>query len=103
MDITQFHTLVDTLFQEIEHQLDDYSDQYDADIDCEIHGNVVSITFENNSKIIINTQEPILQIWMATSKQGYHFNFKDGRWICNRSGESFNKLFNDSVNEQINK
>lgn len=102
MDINEFHELSDQLFQEIEQQLDEYADEYDTDIDCESHGNVIAITFENKSKIIINTQEPLLQIWMATRKQGYHFDFKDGDWICSRSGVTFNQLFNESVKDQIN-
>lgn len=101
MDITQFHKLTETLFNSIEQQLDEYADQYDTDIDYETHGNVISVTFENNSKIIINTQEPLLQIWMATRKQGYHFDYKQGDWICSRSAISFSQLFDEAVKDQI--
>lgn len=101
MDITQFHELAEQLFQKIEQQLDNYAEKFDTDIDYETHGNVISVTFENKSKIIINTQEPLLQIWMATRKQGYHFDFKDGEWRCSRSNMLFNELFDESVKDQI--
>lgn len=102
MNITEFHILAEQLFQKIEQQLDDYAEQFDTDIDYETHGNVISITFENQSKIIINTQEPLLQIWMATRKQGYHFDFKEGEWRCSRSDISFTELFAEAVEDQIN-
>ncbi|WP_392560338.1 iron donor protein CyaY [Orbus mooreae] len=102
MDITQFHEITEQLFNDIEQQLDNYAEQFDTDIDYETHGNVISITFENKSKIIINTQEPLLQIWMATRKQGYHFDFKDGDWYCSRSGISLKQLLDESVKDQIN-
>lgn len=101
MDITEFHERSDQLFQDIEQQLDEYAEQYDTDIDYESHGNVITITFENQSKIIINTQEPLLQIWMATRRQGYHFDFKDGDWLCSRSGVPFSQLFDKSIKDQI--
>ncbi|RKS87124.1 iron donor protein CyaY [Orbus hercynius] len=101
MNLNQFHQLAEQLFSNIEQQLDAFSQQYDTDIDYETHGNVISITFENHSKIIINTQEPLLQIWMASRQQGYHFDFKDGIWVCNRCGLTFQQLFNQSVQDQI--
>lgn len=101
MDIKQFNQHAEQLFNSIEQQLDDYAEQFDTDIDYETQGNVIAITFENNSKIIINTQEPLLQIWMATRKQGYHFDFKNGDWYCSRSGISLKQLFDESVKDQI--
>ncbi|WP_276921218.1 iron donor protein CyaY [Frischella perrara] len=101
MEIKVFHQLADTLFDEIERDIDNFAEQFDTDIDFESHGNVITITFENNNKIIINTQEPLLQIWMATPQQGYHFENKEGNWICNRSGIPFKQLFSQSVINQI--
>ncbi|MEA7571687.1 iron donor protein CyaY, partial [Salmonella enterica subsp. enterica serovar Virginia] len=41
----------------IEERLDNWDG--DSDIDCEINGGVLTISFENGSKIIINRQEPL--------------------------------------------
>ena len=100
MDILQFHTQAELLFNDIEQRLDAYADKFDVDIDYETHGNVITVSFENGSKIIINTQEPLLQVWMATREQGYHFDFKEGTWVCNRSGNSFDQLFMEAVSQQ---
>lgn len=100
MDITEFHSLADQLFNHVAVFLDDYIEHNDVDIDYETHGNVLSISFENGSKMILNTQEPLFQIWLATRKQGYHFDYQNNQWICNRSQQSFDTIFNTAVQAQ---
>jgi len=50
MTDTEFHQLVDKVMNKIEEQLD----QYDGnnDIDCETHGSIMTLTFENDSKLL---------------------------------------------------
>lgn len=100
MNVTEFHSLADQLFNDIELFIDDYADEHDLDIDYETHGNVVTVSFENASKIIINKQEPLLQIWLATRNQGYHFDYMNNQWICNRTDQPFDIIFQQAVHEQ---
>ncbi|WP_085165680.1 iron donor protein CyaY [Gilliamella bombi] len=100
MNITQFHTITEQLFSKIELFLDNYVNEHDIDLDYETNGNVITISFPNGSKIIINTQEPLFQVWLATQKQGYHFDYIDKNWICNRTDKSFDQIFSESVKEQ---
>ncbi|XBC40752.1 MAG: iron donor protein CyaY [Buchnera aphidicola (Nurudea yanoniella)] len=72
------------------------------DVDCEIHHNMIVITFENKSKIIINQKENIHQIWLATKKFGYHFKYKKNKWICIRTKQTFWKILEQSFLEQSN-
>ncbi len=74
MNDSEFHRLADQLWLTIEERLDDWDG--DSDIDCEINGGVLTITFENGSKIIINRQEPLHQVWLATKQGGYHFDLE---------------------------
>ncbi len=57
MNDSEFHRLADQLWLTIEERPDDWDG--DSDIDCEINGGVLTITFENGSKIIINRREPL--------------------------------------------
>ena len=82
MNDSEFHRLADTLWMTIEERLDDWDG--DSDIDCEINGGILTLSFENGSKIIINRQEPLHQVWLAAKQGGYHFDLKDGEWICCR-------------------
>ena len=49
MNDTEFHRTADALLQDIEAKLDDYDG--DADIDCETNGGVMTLSFENGSKL----------------------------------------------------
>ncbi|STD49920.1 frataxin-like protein [Edwardsiella tarda] len=61
MNDSEFHQLADALMQSLEEALDAYQD--DADIDCETNGGVMTLSFEDGSKIVVNRQEPLHQIW----------------------------------------
>ena len=98
MNDSEFHRLADQLWLTIEERLDDWDG--DSDIDCEINGGVLTITFENGSKIIINRQEPLHQVWLATKQGGYHFDLKGDEWICDRSGETFWDLLEQAATQQ---
>ncbi|MCM2678255.1 iron donor protein CyaY [Echinimonas agarilytica] len=96
MNDTEFHTLVDTQLEWLEEQLD----ESDADIDYETTGGILSIEFANDSKVIINRQEPLHQLWLATRSGGYHFNYKDGDWVDDRSGQLFLDVLEKACSEQ---
>lgn len=98
MNDTQFHQLADKLTFYIEQAIDNYDG--DSDIDYEIQGNVMTISFENGSKIIINRQESMHQVWLATKNGGYHFDYRDGEWISDRSGEPFLALLSEAFTQQ---
>ncbi|MGL5008181.1 MAG: iron donor protein CyaY [Plesiomonas sp.] len=85
MNDSQFHQYADLVWHTLEEKLDDI----DTDIDYENQGGVMTLTFEDGSKIILNRQEPLHQIWVATKFGGFHFDFSDEEWICNRSGAEF--------------
>lgn len=48
MNDSEFHRLADQLWLTIEERLDDWDG--DSDIDCEINGGVLTITFETGAK-----------------------------------------------------
>jgi CyaY protein len=98
MDDSKFHQLADQLMQDIEKVLDNFDG--DADIDSEINGGILTLSFENKTKIIINKQAPLHQVWLATKAGGYHFEHRDGVWICNRSGQEFYALLNEAASTQ---
>ncbi|EBH4078241.1 iron donor protein CyaY [Salmonella enterica] len=98
MNDSEFHRLADALWLTIEERLDSWDG--DSDIDCEINGGVLNLSFENGSKIIINRQEPLHQVWLATKQGGYHFDLKGDEWICDRSGETFWDLLEQAATQQ---
>nr|WP_086939220.1 iron donor protein CyaY [Thaumasiovibrio occultus] len=85
MNSTEFHQLADDLFVSIEEGIDESG----ADIEYETTGNVLTLEFEDRSQIVINRQEPMSEIWLASKTGGYHFKFNGDAWICSRSGLEF--------------
>ncbi|SIO23605.1 iron donor protein CyaY [Salinivibrio sp. ES.052] len=82
MNTTEYHQLVDLQMQTIEEGIDDSG----ADIDYESVGNVMTLEFDDGSQIIINRQEPMQEIWVASKSGGFHFALKDGEWTCSKTG-----------------
>ncbi len=82
MNETEFHQLVDSQMQIIEQAIDDSC----ADIDYETTGNVMTLEFDDRSQIIINRQEPMKEIWLASKSGGFHFQWQDEQWICSKTG-----------------
>ncbi|CAM3122686.1 MULTISPECIES: iron donor protein CyaY [Vibrio] len=82
MNETEFHQLVDSQMQIIEQAIDDSG----ADIDYETTGNVMTLEFDDRSQIIINRQEPMKEIWLASKSGGFHFQWQDEQWICSKTG-----------------
>jgi CyaY protein len=72
----------------------------DLDLDYENHGGLLSIEFPDRSKVIINKQEPLQQIWVATKFNGHHFEWREQQWIDNRSGIEFWALLSDAFTRQ---
>lgn len=79
MNVAEFHQNIEQVWQRIEEELDDQG----ADVDCEIQGSVMTLTFPNRTQIVINKQEPLLELWLAGKLGGFHFAFKNGEWVAN--------------------
>jgi CyaY protein len=61
-------------------------DAADAGIDCARSGSVLTLELDNDSKIIVNTQMPMRQIWVAARGGGYHFAYDGQAWRDTRDG-----------------
>ncbi|MDP8032849.1 iron donor protein CyaY [Pasteurella atlantica] len=84
MNTQEFHQIVEQTWLTIEEQLE----EQDCDVDCEMHGSVMEIIFADNSQIVINKQEAMLELWLASKLGGFHFKYQNGQWI-DREGHSF--------------
>jgi len=84
MTESEFSQRVDDTLEHLEELLD----SCDTDIDYETVGGILTLTFENKSKIIINRQTPVQQIWVAAKSGGYHFDYDDAQdtWISDSDG-----------------
>jgi CyaY protein len=80
--------------------IDRAADDGDVDIEVERSGNVLTLEFENGSKIIVNLQPPMQEIWIAAKAGGFHFKFVDGQWLDTRNGREFFESLSDCATQQ---
>ena len=82
-----FADRIEALFSTIEATIDRLSEE--IDIDVLRAGNVLTLTFENQHRIIINSQEAAQEVWVAARSGGFHFRLNDAtkRWSDTRSGD----------------
>ncbi len=73
-----------------EHAVDRVAD--DLDIDVLRAGNVVTLTFDNDHRIVVNSQAAAEEIWVAARSGGFHYRWdaSAGRWRDTRSNEELN-------------
>ena len=81
-------------------RIEQAADDSDADIEIERSGNVLTLEFENGSKIIVNLQPPMQEIWIAAKAGGFHFKFVDGQWLDTRNGREFFESLSDYATQQ---
>ncbi|HZF79418.1 MAG TPA: iron donor protein CyaY [Rubrivivax sp.] len=70
----------------IEAAADHWLQQDVIDIDTQRSGGLLELSFPDGSKIIINTQPPLQELWLAARAGGFHFRWVDGRWVDTRDG-----------------
>lgn len=99
MNDLEYDVLADNMLLSVEQAIEDA----DADLDYESHGGLLSISFADGSKIIINKQPPLHQLWVATKFNGHHFEWQGETWIDNRTGAEFWQLLNDAAAKQAGK
>ena len=87
MTETEFLTVAGRVLDDVEAAFERAGDAADVDVECSRSGNVLEIEFiDNGSKIIVNTQAPMQEIWVAARAGGFHYRLNDGRWIDSRDG-----------------
>jgi len=59
------------------------------DIDTQRSGGMLELSFPNGSKIIVNTQPPLQEVWLAARGGGFHYRWASGAWRDTRDGSEF--------------
>ncbi len=92
IDDKQFHQLGGQLLHSIEVALEAADDELDLDLDVERQGgNVINIRFRDKSVIVVNTQPPLHEIWVAAKSGGYHYRWAGTLakpvWLDTKTGQ----------------
>ena len=88
MSESEFLALAEAVLDAIETGMERAGEAADVDLECSRSGNVLEIEFiDQGSKIIVNTQAAMQEIWVAARAGGFHYRMADDqRWTDTRDG-----------------
>lgn len=84
----------------VDNTVDRFLQDEVIDIDSSRTGGMMELTFPNGSKIVLNTQPPLHELWLAAQSGGFHFKASSGRWIDSRDGGEFFDVLSACASEQ---
>lgn len=82
MSESEFQELAEATLAAIERAID----ATDIDIEASRTGNVLTLELGNGSKVIINSQAPMQQMWTAGKSGAFHYARNDDQWVDTRDG-----------------
>ena len=89
-----------TLLARIEAAADRWLQDDVIDIDTHRTGGLLELAFPDGSKIIVNTQPPLQEVWLAAKAGGFHYRHLDGAWRDTRDGSEFIEALNRHASAQ---
>jgi CyaY protein len=84
----------------IETTVDRWLQEDLIDIDPQRTGGLLELSFPGGSKIVINTQPPLQELWLAARGGGYHFRHVDGQWRDTKDGAEFFERLSSEASAQ---
>ena len=96
----EYHARTSAVLAGIEAAVDSWLQDDVVDIDAHRTGGLLELSFPNGSKIVINTQPPLQELWLAARSGGYHFKHVQGRWLDTRDGREFFAMLSGCASEQ---
>jgi CyaY protein len=96
----EYHARAAAVLASVEATIDRWLQQDVIDIDTQRTGGLLELTFPDDSRIVINTQPPLHELWLATRAGGYHYRFVDGRWLDTKNDDEFFESLSKAASEQ---
>jgi len=101
MGESEFLAQAEATLNAIEAALDRLNDDDMVDVECSRSGNVLEIEFvDNGSKIIVNSQAAMQELWVAARSGGYHYKQIDGQWRNTRDNTELFTALSEMVTTQ---
>ncbi|TPV94512.1 MAG: iron donor protein CyaY [Myxococcales bacterium FL481] len=86
MDRSEFAQLAHAALNRIDRGLGDLEHEQ---LDCDLAGDVLTLSFDDGVKFIVNAHSAAGQIWLAAGSHAWHFDYRagEGRWIASKNGD----------------
>jgi CyaY protein len=95
-----YHAKTAAVLAGIEARIDSWLQDDVVDIDTQRSGGLLEMSFPNGSKIVLNTQPPLQELWLAARSGGYHYKYVAGAWRDTRDGRELFEALSACASEQ---
>jgi CyaY protein len=89
LSAADYAALTSAVLGSVEATTDQWLEAGVIDIDAHRTGGLLELTLPNRSKLIINTQPPLQELWLAAKAGGFHFKFVNAAWRDTKDGREF--------------
>jgi CyaY protein len=96
----EFRELTGTLLASIEATIDRWLQDDVVDIDASRSGGLLELALPDGSHLVVNTQPPLHELWLAARSGGFHYKWVGGRWADTRDGSEFLETLSRCASEQ---
>ena len=96
----EYHRLTAAVLAAIEATVDRWLQDDVIDIDSHRTGGLLELVFPDRSRIVINTQPPLHELWLASREGGFHYRHVAGRWLDTRDGSEFFEVLSREASRQ---
>ena len=96
----EYVTRTNAVLASVEAHIDAWLQDDVVDIDARRTGGLLEMSFPNGSVIVLNTQPPLHEIWLAARSGGFHYKFSNGAWRNTRDGRELFEALSGCASEQ---
>jgi len=101
MTESEFLSLAESCLNQVENMFEQAFERDELDVECSRSGNVLTIEFvENGSKMIVNSQAPMQEMWLAARAGGFHYRYDGQQWLNTRDGSELFATLSRLAQEQ---
>ena len=101
MDKSEFYHHSTTALEYIEESLANLENE---NLDVQLAGDVLTLTFADKTRFVINAHSAALQIWMAAGTTAWHFDYQKSTntWVATRTNEELLQTLAHQVGHKLN-
>ena len=96
---SDYQRLAHEALARVESTVDRWLEEDVVDIDTQRTGGLLELTLPDRSKLVLNMQPPLHELWLAARARGYHFRWAGDRWL-DRDGQEFFEVLSDCASAQ---
>lgn len=105
MTESEFLARADAILDNIHEQADGWFENLDIDLDASRSGQVLTLVFNQKTHVVVNSQAPLQEMWVAAPSGGFHYKFDGDTWVDTRDGtrlaDNLSQIFSDIIGQAL--